>query len=122
MKSIFKKNLAKESYDTKSDKDELAWQIDKTDGLGKVYIGFNKLMNVNYSTPFLNSTYLNIRVKPFIGEYDITNTSRNLNITSWKVLSFIGDQLQLRLKFETPLNVSLNFKYDTLMINVVNKT
>jgi hypothetical protein len=36
----------------------------------------------------MNSTYVDIHIKPFIGDYDITNTSRNLNIQSWKLLSF----------------------------------
>ena len=116
------KNLTEEVKDENSKKNEPSWQIDKTDGLGKVYIAFSEPMDVNYTAPFLNSTYLDIKVKPFIGEDDVTNTSRNLNITSWEVLKFKSDQLLLQLKFETPLNVSLNFKYDTLIINIVNQT
>ena len=92
------------------------WNIDKTDGLGRVHIRFSEQMNVNYSSKFINTTYLAINIKPYIGKYDQDEVARNLNISSWKVLEFVGNSLDLQISFESPLDISLNFIYDTLVV------
>ena len=79
-------------------------------------------MNVGYSASLINSTNLEIHIKPFIGEHDNSVFPRNLNLTSWKVLKFEGDSLELQLAFEKPLEISLNFMYDTLVLQIVNQT
>ena len=98
------------------------WWIKKTDGLGRVDFRFSHKMDYNYSKPFMNSTYVNVFIRPFIGEYDVNSTSRNVKIASWKVISFEEYSMQLQLKCESPLNVSLNFVYDTLVVQIVNRT
>ena len=52
-------------------------------------------MNVQYSEKLINATFMDIYVKPFVEENEITNNSRNLNLTSWKVLDFLGNSLEL---------------------------
>ena len=46
------------------------WIIESIDSLGKVTIFFNQQMNTNFSKSFLNSTYIDIHIKPFKGKYD----------------------------------------------------
>ena len=79
-------------------------------------------MNIGYSAALINSTNLDIHIKPFKGDHDNLDTPRNLNLTSWKVLKFEGDSLELQLAFERPLEISLNFMYDTLVLKIINQT
>jgi hypothetical protein len=82
------------------------------DGLGRVHVTFSEQMNSNYSDTFLNGTYVKIYIKPFIGEFDLNSTSRNLYLTKWSVFNFKGNRLELQLEFENPMDVSRNFVYD----------
>ena len=60
-------------------------QIDEIDTIGLLTVKFNKRMNTNYSSPFLNKTYINIYIEEYID---------NLQI-NWTVKSFVGQYLQI---------------------------
>ena len=70
----------------------------------------------------LNKENIDIYIKPFIGKYDTNVTSRNLTIKSWDVEKLEDDNLEIQLVFEKPLDVSVNFMYDTLVIQIKNET
>ena len=46
------------------------WIIESIDSLGKMVIFFNQEMNTNMSLPFLNTSYIDIYIKPFEGYHD----------------------------------------------------
>ena len=84
-------------------------------------IKFNESINWNYSNQFLNETYIDIFIDPFVGEYDQYETPRNLNFT-WQVTQFKNNILALSLNFSKPLDVSMNFIYDQIVVSIVNQT
>jgi hypothetical protein len=84
-------------------------------------IKFNESINWNYSKRFLNQTFIDIFIDSFIGEYDEYDTPRNLNLT-WRVIGFQNNILTLSLNFTKPLDISMNFVYDKLVVQIVNET
>jgi len=93
----------------------LSWEIEKSDELGRVYLSFDEKIDIEYSKPMLNKENIDLYIKPFIGEYD-TNATRNLTIKSWNVENFEDEKLEIQLVFEKPLDISVNFMYDTLVM------
>ena len=91
------------------------WEIESIDGLGNMTIKFDDSINWNYSKQFLNETFIDIFIDPFIGEYDQYETPRDLNLT-WKVREFKNNILALSLNFSRPLDVSMNFIYDQVVV------
>ena len=99
----------------------ISWEIENIDGFGIMKIKFNESINWNYSKRFLNQTFLDIFIDPLIGEYDEYDTPRNLNLT-WRVIGFQNNILTLSLNFTKPLDISMNFVYDKLVVQIVNET
>ena len=56
-------------------------------------------MDTNYSSKFLNSTFVDIYVKPRMVEENVVNTYRNLNltwnVTDWNMNSLKDKDLQI---------------------------
>ena len=69
----------------------------------------------------MNETYIDIFIDPFNGEYDQYETPRNLNF-KWEVREFKNNILALSLNFSKPLDVSMNFIYDKVIVQLVNET
>ena len=84
-------------------------------------IKFSESINWNYSKPFLNETYMDIFIKPFKGQYDEYDVPRNLNLT-WEIREFKNNILAINLNFLKPLDVSMNFVYDQLVVQLINET
>jgi len=61
-------------------------------------IKFSERVNWNYSKPFLNKTYIQIYIKPFVDKYDEYDVPRNLNLT-WEMRNCKNNTLEISLNF-----------------------
>ena len=83
------------------------------DSTGNLTITFSEQMNTNYSLQYLNETFIKVYVQP----YQQSEPSRNLNLT-WNVTSFESRDLKINVKFEEPLQISIEKFADKIMFEV----
>jgi len=70
---------------------------------------------------FMNKTYVSMYIEPFVGEYDIDGIRRNLNFT-WIVTQISQRMMTISLQFEKPLDISMNFVYDHIVMIIKSRT
>ena len=67
---------------------------------------FNTTMITNFSDSLINSTNVDIYIKPSMGRgREDTFRNGSLNFT-WDVISFQNDTLKISLSFDKPLEIS----------------